>query len=81
MAYVPILAIGRRALEQKYVLRRALSTYEAMVALAVADGTVSIEESRACAKFRETHGIDIEQHKEAVRKAGWKGAFPDGSQI
>jgi len=62
-----------RALEEAHLKERAAATYEAMVALAVADGTVSPEESRACAAFRSANGIDAERHLDALRKAGWSG--------
>lgn len=60
-----------RQLEREHLQQRNTATYEAMVALAVADGVVAPEERVACASFRATHGINDEQHREALARAGW----------
>lgn len=60
-----------RALEMSHIQQRNVCTYEAMIALAVADGVVAPEEREACAAFRKTHGINDVQHREALAKVGW----------
>ena len=63
-----------RAREEAHCRQLAVTTYEAMVALAVSDGVVSPEEARTCATFRATHdNIGEVEHQEALRKAGWLG--------
>lgn len=63
-----------RKLEEQHVRQRNLSTYGALVALAVTDGEVSPEESKAIKAFRLAHGITDAQHEEALRQVGWEGS-------
>jgi len=62
-----------RELEEAHLREKAVATYEAMVALAVADGTVTPEEASACAQFRAAHDLGDDTHDEALRKVGWNG--------
>jgi len=62
-----------RALEQKHLRDLAEAQYRAMVALAVADGWVAVQERDVCLRFREAHGITQEQHDEALRDVDWVG--------
>ena len=64
-----------RALEERHLREKQLATYTAMVALAVADGRVSHQEREACRAFREAHAIGEDQHREALKAAGWEGKY------
>ena len=63
-----------RELERSHLQQRNAATYEAMLALAVADGVVAPEERAACAAFRQANGISDEQHRHALTKVGWDEA-------
>lgn len=64
-------------LERSHLQQRNAATYEAMVALAVADGVIAPEERAACAAFRAGNGISDEQHRQALTKVGWDAASFD----
>ena len=66
-----------RDLERSHLQQRNAATYEAMVALAVADGVIAPEERTACAAFRAVNGISDEQHRQVLTKVGWDAASFD----